>query len=163
MRLCEAAFGSLFIHDGSVFHPVAMRGVPAAYASFRADRTITAHPGGPLFRILETMRTDHIVDMSADPSYATASPDLRAVVDLGGARTMLRVPLVKDRVLRGVITIYRKEVRPFSDRQIALLEGFAAQAVIAIEGNARLLGELRTARDAAGDIADRVEGSAGPT
>jgi two-component system NtrC family sensor kinase len=142
MRLCEAACGGLFTYDGERFHTVATRGVPAAMARFREKNPPTERLGGHVKRLLETRRPVHVLDWMQEEAYRSGDIDASALVDLGGARTNILVPLLKDETLVGFFGIYREEVRPFSEKQIALLENFAAQAVIAME-NARLLNEIR--------------------
>jgi two-component system, NtrC family, sensor kinase len=146
MRLCEAAFGSLYTYDGERFHSAAQHGVPPAYAAYRAENPPLPTPVGGPATVLETRRPLQILDLKAHENYRRGNPGVRAMVDLGGVRSILTVPLIKDDVFLGIITVYRQEVRSFSDRQIALLESFAAQAVIAME-NARLLTETREALD----------------
>ncbi len=141
MRLCDAAFGSLYTYDGERFHTAVHRNVPLAYAQFREQTPPIPLPGSTFARALETRRSLQDLDVMASEFYR-ANPRTRAMVDLGGVRTILTVPLCKDAAVLGLITVYRQEVRAFSDRQIALVESFAAQAVIAME-NARLLDELR--------------------
>src|SRR5712691_1441919 len=142
--LCGAAFGELRTYDGERFHTAALRGVPAAYAAVREKASVSGRPGTISGRILQTKRTAHVLDLKAEEAYRAGEPSRRTSADLGGARTALAVPLVKDGSVRGLIVIYRQEVRAFTERQIALLENFAAQAVIAIE-NARLMTETREA------------------
>jgi PAS domain S-box-containing protein len=144
MRLCEAAFGQLDTYNGKSFHTIAMRNVPEAFAEFRSKNPPEYGPGTGPARMLAGERVLHHLDMMDEDVYRNGEPNRRALVDLGGARSVLQVALVKDQEFLGFITLFRQEVRPFSDKQIALLQNFAAQAVIAME-NARLLTETREA------------------
>jgi GAF domain-containing protein len=141
LHLCEAAFGFVTTYDGVRFERAAQRGVPDALAAYFQTGMDQPRPGDAHWRLVEGEELIHSDQMEED-AYRLGNPLRRAVVDLGGARTALVVALRKDKVLLGALTVYRKEVRPFTDQQVSLLRNFAAQAVIAIE-NARLLNELR--------------------
>ena len=144
MHLCGAAFGTLWTYDEDRFRPMAYRGVPARYAEFLEHNAPLASAGTGRARILAGERVIHVSDLADEEPYRAGDLHRRALVDLGGARTGLIVPLLKHAEVLGYIRIYRQEVRPFSVKQIALLQNFAAQAVIAME-NARLLTETREA------------------
>ena len=157
-HICEAKFGNLFLREGETFRAVAWHGEATYVENWRQEPlTIkTDVPDIPLARLAATKQRVHIADLRQDVAYKAGFAPLVTLVDKGGARTLLIVPMLKERTLVGAIAIYRQEVRPFSEKQVQLLENFAAQAVIAIE-NARLLGELRERTEEVVKLNERLE------
>jgi GAF domain-containing protein/anti-sigma regulatory factor (Ser/Thr protein kinase) len=142
MRLCDAHRGSLRVFDGDSSRLVSERGVPAAFSEWRRKRVEAPSPSSALGELVATKNVVHIPDLAAWRGYAEGEPVTVASVELGGTRTFLSVPMLKEGTLTGAIILHRPEVRPFTDQQIALLRTFADQAVIAIE-NVRLFKELQ--------------------
>ena len=147
VRLCDGTQGIFWTFNGDLFQAAAFLGVNPAFAVALRE-PVQLPPDSPLGRVAHGEPFVQVLDMADTDAYRSGHPLVRAVVELGKVRSLAVVPLIKDETAAGIFAVARNEVRPFTDKQIALLQNFAAQAVIATE-NARLITETQEARDVA--------------
>jgi hypothetical protein len=166
--ICDAGFGNIYRWDGTALRLMASHNAPPAYIEERRRSPLIPSPHDPVGRMLRIRDPIHVADAAAEKGYLEqTNPGLRAAVDVGGIRTFLAVPMLKDNELIGAFVLSRQQVRPFTNRQIEFVKNFAAQAVIAIE-NARLLKELgqsleqQTATSEVLQIISRSQGDLNP-